>query len=93
MHKPCTAGDRDRLVIVRDDRQEDASCAKLEQPARKEDHRSSRGAASSRSWCERVAELRYVSFRPVVDATLAGQFARRRRDRLVKRDGKSRIGL
>ncbi len=75
IHKPGSSSHRDGTLIPRNDCQEDASCSSVEQPAREQNRRSSRIAASSRIWCDPVTELSYVLCVPVVDATAAEQFA------------------
>ncbi len=73
--KPCSAGNRDRLLVSGDDRQKDASRPQVEQPPSEQDRRASRIAASSGARCDPVAELRYVLFAPVVHPAAADRGA------------------
>lgn len=75
-------GHRDGTLVPRDNRHEDTSGAKLEQPAREQDRRPPGVPMPSRTGCNPVSELRDVFLRPVVNSTAADQLARFRvRDR------------
>src|SRR5438093_7802648 len=66
--EPCATCDRGGGSILRHDRQEYASCSKLEQPARHQRDGASCETSPSRTGSQPVTELRHIRARPVVDA-------------------------